>query len=441
MFLVMPKLSTNSSIFFSRRLPRSWVNAFLVTTLLFAFFPIKFNFLPVDSARIFYLLSFFAIPFARVIKVPVGSFVTALVIAFIAMIAVLLNHSDELSMVRICFELVIRYLIVMNILAVLVYQVIGDDWQRMLRIIISVFLVQAFFILAMLLFPSFQSSLLSILNSDAKGLGREGFWRLRQVGVTGWAAYDMAITMLCPLFMMSGLVKGLSTKSSKLQFSFILLSILAAALVAGRSTFIGLTLLIFMSLVLIFSRHAKEVGFFYLKSLSIIALVVGLGVLWLAGYSDVAEVEFFINWAFEIIINFTSGSAETESTNELMKMYYMPPERTFLMGDGRYISENGGFYGATDVGFLRLILFFGVFGTIIFYCFFLLFFYLLFKKLARINLPLSYYMLAYGVLLFVMNFKGAVFVDVIPALSSLFFLYFYFSRRSKGRDLVAGVAT
>lgn len=433
----MSKVATSSFDSVCSRLPKSWVNAFLVLVLLFAFFPIKFTFLPIDSARIFYLLFFLAIPFARILELPIKPLIVAALTFLVSVVAALLNLSDEFSMIRICAEFLVRYFVIMNILAAIVYRIVGDDWQRLLRIIISVFIVQAFFILTMLLLPSFQGVMLSILKSDAKGLGEEGFWRLRQVGVTGWAAYDMAITMLCPIFMMSGLVGGLSSWRSKFKFTLMFSIILAAALVSGRSTFVGLAILICMSIIM-FGRQFNRVGYFYLKSLSLLALAVGIFASWLAANSSAAEVKFFINWAFEIILNFASGSAETESTNELSKMYFMPADRTLFLGDGRYIASDGGFYGATDVGFLRLILYFGIFGAICFYSFFMLFFYFMVKKLAVLSVVMAFYVAAYGAFLFLMNIKASVFVDVIPALSSLFFLYFYVARLGKNHVSLGG---
>lgn len=46
------------------------------------------------------------------------------------------------------------------------------------------------------------------------------------------------------------------------------------------------------------------------------------------------------------------------------KMYFWPGLDTFLLGDGRYIGLNGGYYMSTDIGFMRPMLFFGIFGEL-----------------------------------------------------------------------------
>ncbi|GHV39966.1 hypothetical protein FACS189490_04410 [Clostridia bacterium] len=49
-------------------------------------------------------------------------------------------------------------------------------------------------------------------------------------------------------------------------------------------------------------------------------------------------------------------------------MYFWPGFKTFLFGDGRYVGVTGiGYYMRTDVGVMRAMLFYGIFGEIIGY--------------------------------------------------------------------------
>lgn len=63
-----------------------------------------------------------------------------------------------------------------------------------------------------------------------------------------------------------------------------------------------------------------------------------------------------------------NGSFESQSTNTLMEMWQVFPHdmRTLLFGDGRWVS-NDGYYMETDVGYLRLIFYFGVLGAALFF--------------------------------------------------------------------------
>lgn len=82
-----------------------------------------------------------------------------------------------------------------------------------------------------------------------------------------------------------------------------------------------------------------------------------------------ATVASWYNWAMEPIISlFESGEIETASTNQLWDMWFIPDLKTILLGDGYYSSpSHSGYYMETDVGYLRPVLFFGLFFTTIYY--------------------------------------------------------------------------
>lgn len=72
--------------------------------------------------------------------------------------------------------------------------------------------------------------------------------------------------------------------------------------------------------------------------------------------------------AFELFLNFSSAEgASTSSTDHMMDMYIFPEDiKTWVLGDGRF-SDNGGYYMGTDVGYLRLIYYYGIFGMLFFF--------------------------------------------------------------------------
>ena len=74
--------------------------------------------------------------------------------------------------------------------------------------------------------------------------------------------------------------------------------------------------------------------------------------------------------AFELFINYSqSGKLESDSTNHLSEMYVYPDNlKTWILGDGRFIAEDGmHYYKGTDVGYLRILFFMGLFGLLITY--------------------------------------------------------------------------
>ncbi len=79
------------------------------------------------------------------------------------------------------------------------------------------------------------------------------------------------------------------------------------------------------------------------------------------------------NWMFEPFINLVeTGKISSASSNGLKTMYFKPSIDTLFHGDGFY-EPNGHYYKGTDVGILRPLLFWGLFGSMIYYsCFFVL---------------------------------------------------------------------
>lgn len=80
-------------------------------------------------------------------------------------------------------------------------------------------------------------------------------------------------------------------------------------------------------------------------------------------------ISSWYNWAMEPFISlFETGEIETASTNQLWDMWFIPDLKTIFLGDGYYSSpSHSGYYMETDVGYLRPLLFFGLFFTVIYY--------------------------------------------------------------------------
>lgn len=78
-----------------------------------------------------------------------------------------------------------------------------------------------------------------------------------------------------------------------------------------------------------------------------------------------------IGWAFEIFISyFDDGTIETASTNHLKSMFVYPETfKTYLIGDALFEDSSGAYYMNTDVGYLRLLFYWGVGGLFLFWLF------------------------------------------------------------------------
>ncbi len=127
-----------------------------------------------------------------------------------------------------------------------------------------------------------------------------------------------------------------------------------------------------------------------------------------------------ISWAFELFMALDdNGGLRTGSTEHLGTMYIWPDNvKTWLVGDGLFNDEYG-YYMDTDVGYLRLIYYFGVFGTIMFFliqCY-------LFRVIVILydNLQMTLLMFFALIYVLILNLKG--FADV----NAFMFLFFWFA--------------
>jgi uncharacterized membrane protein YhaH (DUF805 family) len=111
------------------------------------------------------------------------------------------------------------------------------------------------------------------------------------------------------------------------------------------------------------------------------------------------------NWMFEGILNFVNnGSFETGSSNRLQSMYFMPKKGTILYGDGYYTQSDGNYYMTTDIGFMRPLLFWGIFIEIVYYSILIPPLCVMLKRFKDVNV--KFFVAIFVISLFIYELKG-----------------------------------
>lgn len=122
------------------------------------------------------------------------------------------------------------------------------------------------------------------------------------------------------------------------------------------------------------------------------------------------EMEKMVHHGYEMLQNVQDkGEASSASTNHLMTMYETYPSEvgTLLYGDGHFTSLKGdGYYKDIDIGYYRLVFYFGVFGTF----FYFLFQYKVLSLMRRSFRHTKLLTRILFILVIVLNFKG--FADI-----------------------------
>lgn len=148
-----------------------------------------------------------------------------------------------------------------------------------------------------------------------------------------------------------------------------------------------------------------------IKTVKYLLLFFLIGAIGLTIIANINEAAY--NWIFEVFINYHDGKGfQADSLSRLEEMYFIPSIKTLVFGDGYYSDPvTGLYYMRTDVGFMRLILFIGIFGTIYSY-------WLYIRNLIRLkksmisNITNLIAMLILSFVIF--EFKGEVLVIYLP---------------------------
>src|SRR5690606_3128578 len=109
------------------------------------------------------------------------------------------------------------------------------------------------------------------------------------------------------------------------------------------------------------------------------------------------------------------GTISTGSSDKTLDMYVFPANMvTWFFGDGQFVNADGSYYKHTDVGFLRLIYYFGLIGT---FAYFIMQYKMV--KYLKIIVPrgnFRYMFMTIFVWILILNFKGIAYFDFFGTL-------------------------
>lgn len=277
------------------------------------------------------------------------------------------------------------------------------------NILINVVLIQSIITLLMFLSPDFTSvifSLQSISLADIEKLNKVNEFRLIGFGTFFFGA---GVIHGFILIIISIRLKQESIKSNGNLFSltikFLIIGIVGIMMsrTAVVGAVIGLLIYLFSGIFqnISITRSWNKAKFLFFITFIFSIVIVSIKLipsLW-------ESIEPIFNFVFEIAINYVSHNyAESESTNHLFTMYIFPNETSsWIIGDGLWSMPDGRYYMDSDVGYVRLIFYFGLVG---FFVYFLYHYLLIFFSFGTL---LSWVIFIYFCTL---NLKG--FTDLTP---------------------------
>lgn len=404
-----------------------FVGLFVVTFLIFIYlYPLKFVFLPLSTRIIMgaiglvHLIKSVRGPIWILSRNKLTLFLSLCLISLISIISITFNGTIDVTFVT--YPISVLFIIGAAYFVTKTANIFGSSKSiNLIDFIIYAVVVQNTFSVIIFFNPALGTIIRSILiepESTELMMENTAGFRLNGIGI---AFFGAGIVNSIALIFCAYKIR-INSFSVKQVFKWIILYVWIAITGVGmaRTTFIGIgiSILVFFRETNFLSLTIPKSFINCLKAVSIFIILLSI-VIWLIPTSLKNQLENLGEFAFELFINYhQGGEVSSSSTNELLKMYDILPTnlKTWIIGDGFWMDPHSShYYMRTDVGYMRLIFYFGITGLISYMLF-------QYKSMCyaikchnyQIRLPLSLIF----ILCVILNLKG--FTDII-AFSSLFF--------------------
>lgn len=276
--------------------------------------------------------------------------------------------------------------------------------------IIGAVVFQMFISIFFFLFPVLKNLFNSIIVLDS--LEADALALTAEIRLSGFGInfFDAGVLNSCVLILIAILLSKEHCKRNLILYSWAFFLILVVGCMMSRTTLLGGGLAIGI-LVYRFRINLLRLPF----NIGIICKILfWIGAVFIGVFKLIPEELFekygiMFNFGFEIFINyFKDGEFRTASTDDLLTAYVLPNNlKTIIIGDGFYADPfmpESAYYMGTDVGFLRLIYYFGLMGLVSFLSFYAYSCYIGYQK----NREYKLFFLLFFILIILFNFKGTI---------------------------------
>ncbi|MGP5551143.1 hypothetical protein ACTXNE_10720 [Psychrobacter namhaensis] len=352
----------------------------------------------------------------RVNKGLVKIIVLCLAISFISLITVLTQNTDDFQFIKYPIIIFTGFLAAYFIIY---FMKLNSLTSELLFIKLIIYAIALQNIISLLTFfsPPFENFLYSLVSLTLdRASDMEKFEGRRIVGFSR-SFFTAGIFNGVGLILIAYCASYFKLRSKDF-YTLILLYILLflIGMMMARTTIIGAI----FSIVMLFLTRKNYHSFdklsykktkFLLSLVFLPAILFGSAIVIFPKILDI--LNNLINFAFEMFINFSeTGSFQTSSTRGMFEMYKFPESyKTWFIGDGYWFDPSGlGYYQFTDIGYSRLIYYFGLSGLLIY----ITYQYLFIKQTFKDKTPALIFFLYFLTL----NLKG--FADLSILLSLLY---------------------
>lgn len=341
------------------------IKKIIAFVLLFSFiYQINYIFLPFNVP---FVLGFIGLPLyihnSSVIRNSDNKYVRDLLlallpVAIVAFLSIVGNHSSDFYFVKWAIINALYFFGAYFLFQLLKHSFRNFTVGRLVDMLVVCAVVQLSLALVMYFSPEVKNVLQPLIHESeiAKEAMERAATRMIGFGTHFFLSGTVHAFILIMIAFSFTLRKVSLFKSVVLMLSFIFIA--AVGTMMSRTTLVGV---LFAIVIVLLRRRGKKYFISGLVLSTIIISATSVSFLDLIG----DDMEQLFNFGFEAFVNYQeTGSFSTSSTDGMMRLFKFPTTwETWLWGDARY--EAGiGYYMNTDVGFCRLIFYFGVIGLI-----------------------------------------------------------------------------
>lgn len=350
-----------------------------------------------------------------------GKIIAALsIVSAVSIVSILVNQTADLEFVKYAISMLLIVSAAYFVGIVFTNTFHAQAREVLLYTFISCVALQCVLAVLMFVNESFKDLLLNLVNAsevEADQISSTGEFRLVGFGSSFFGAgitNGVALMLICFC-----LRHYLHSGRSAIILGVTYLVIALVGILMSRTTVLGISLsLLYLLIARILDRKMPKKEY-YRRFLLTLIISIACSLILFFAVVDFSTIEPMINWAFEPVVNYFNGDGlKSTSTDQLMDMYSGSDltELPWLIGDALFKDpfEPELYYMHVDVGYLRLIYYFGVPGLLAFLVFQIR---TIFSALPFFRGDIVFVFLAVADLL-LLNFKG--FTDLFV----YFFLFF-----------------
>lgn len=301
--------------------------------------------------------------YLKVIKYP-------LLMMFFTLFTFIFNNEPEITFLIFPFQLVYLLLLSFCIYYILKQWCNIIDFYILTKYFVISLIIQSVIAILMFVNTPICLFLFELQGIDLASSVLERYYGMRLIGLGCFyfgagAIYGLGLITLIPLML------KVKNKNQLIKLLLLYVYIFVVGLFFARTSMIGCALSIMYLCACILIPKVGQKAFAIFRKFIAYITILGIGLFTIYNSSPKLQDEYgdIVKFGFEAFINLAeSGELSTRSSDGL-KEYHLniwpKDSKTYYIGDTRW-TQGDGYYGDSDVGYIRLLYYFGIPGIVLF---------------------------------------------------------------------------